>query len=166
MNSARSILTKEIWSRRTDKRILWFVQRCALLVLIIWAALYITVQVNDFVSVRWFTASGRKRTQEFVEQSQKLRSSSIAEIRSIDSMRAEASRMDLDTALNMKLEFQGFFLEGRARNCRDLELQLEKYPAAPRQDKLNALKNKQCGLYEQDLKSLREALKNTPTFRF
>jgi len=163
MNSARSILTKEIWSRRTDKRILWSVVRIVLVLVV----LFLAVLLYEFVTSRWLTPSGRRKAQEFIEQSEKVRFGSEEEVkRSRDSWDSGLEKLDNFTLANRLLEVRAQLLVMDAENCRTVELRLPKIAESARKDWLAKWNQQQCKQYEQEAKSLRESLQNAPAFQF
>lgn len=162
MNSAQSILMKEIWSRRTDKRILWSVVRIVLALV----TFCLAVMLYEFVTFRWLTPSGRRKAQQFIEQSEKVRFGSEEEVkRSRDSWDSESKKLDWFTVANRGLEVRAQLLIMDAENCRLVELRLPKIAASARKDWLVKLNQQQCKKYEQDVKSLRESLQNAPAFQ-
>lgn len=161
MNSARSILTKEIWSRRTDKRILLSVVR----MFVTLGVLFLIFWVYAFVSARWLTPSGRKKAQDFLKQSETVRFGNIEDVKRAKGG-LDLGTLDYFTFANRLVEVRAQFLVMDAGMCRTLELSLPKIQAGASRDRLERYNQQRCEQYEQDVKSLRESLKNAPAFQF
>ncbi len=163
MNSARSILTKEIWSRRTDKRILLWVGWIVLVL----TALLVALVLYVFVSSRWLTSSGRKKAQVLLERSEKVRFGTEEEAKGSSDRWTEVEQLDRFTVADRLVQVQALLLIMDAGHCREVELRLSKSPASfPHRDWLVKWNQQQCKQYERDVKSLRESLQNAPAFQF